>query len=95
MSIDRISLYTLKRAGLRLIIIVIFAAVKISTPWGGAMALQFLLGLNALICAGGAVYRRESFVGRSFGSWDEAALLTLLWIGVHFLVLQPTAASAR
>jgi hypothetical protein len=86
MSIDRRSLYTLKRAGLRLIIIVIFAAAQISTPWGGALALQFLLGLNALICAGLAVYRRESFGSRTLGHWDEAALLALLCIGVYFLV---------
>jgi hypothetical protein len=95
MTIDPASSYTLKRAGLRLIIIAIFAAVQIPTPWGGAMALQIMLGFNALICATVAIYTRESFVSRKLGNWDEAAFLMLLCIGVYFIVFQTTAASPK
>jgi hypothetical protein len=87
MSIDPASSYALGRAGLRLIIIVVFAAAQIPTPWGGAMALQLMLGFNALICAGVAIHNRERLLSRKLGNWDEAAFLTLLCIGVHFIVV--------
>jgi len=84
-SIDLASLYTLKRAGVRLVIILVFAFAQLETPWGFSKALQFLLAFNALICAAIAAYKRESAVSRSLGHWDEAAFLLLLCVGVHFL----------
>jgi hypothetical protein len=85
-SIDPASLYTLKRAVVRLVIILVFAFVQWETPWGFSKALQLLLAFNALICTAIAAYKRESAVSRSLGHWDEAAFLFLLCVAVHLLV---------
>ena len=86
MIVDQISLRTLKRTGLRLLIILIFASTQLKAPWGFMKGLQLLLAANALICTAIAAYKRESAVSRNLGHWDEAAFLFMLCLGVHFLI---------
>ena len=86
MIVDQISLRTLKRAGLRLLIILILASTQLKAPWGFMKGLQLLLAVNALICTAIAAYKRESAVSRNLGHWDEAAFLLMLCLGVHFII---------
>jgi len=86
MIVDQVSLRTLKRAGLRLLIIIIFASTQLKAPWGFMKGLQLLLQVNALICTAIAAYKRESAVSRNLGHWDEAAFLLMLCLGVHFII---------
>ena len=84
-SIDPASLYTLKRFGVRLALVSVFALAQIVSPLGFGKGLELLLGFTALVCAITAITKREHVASRTLGHWDEAALFLMLGVGVHFI----------
>ena len=85
-SIDPASLYTVKRFGVRLALVSVFALAQIVSPLGFGKGLELLLGFTALVCAITAITKRENASSRTLGHWDEAALFSMLGIGAHFIV---------
>ena len=69
------SIQVLVRAGLRLILMVAFAAFG---NQGFATTLSTLLMLTAIYCACAGAMRREPIGGRLLTNWDEAAIHALL-----------------
>lgn len=72
------SLFTIRRFGLRLGCVILFALIQIATPWGFTKALQLMLGFTGIICAGIALTKRERFTLRALGNWDEAIVFLVL-----------------
>lgn len=85
-SIGPESLYAAKRFGIKLALVTAFSLAQIVSPLGFGMGLEALLGFNALVSAGVAAYRRESFSSRTVGYWDEAAAFLTLGIAAHFVI---------
>lgn len=84
-SISPESLYTVKRFGIKLALISVFAVPQIFSPLGFGMGLESLLGFNALVSAAVAAYNRERFSSHTVGYWDEAVAFIMLAISTHFV----------
>ena len=79
------SLYTLKRFGIRLAIVLASALVQIPSRFGFGKALELLLGFTGLICTGIAIYHKENPFGRTLSNWDEAVFFLILCVAAHFV----------
>lgn len=73
-----------KRFVVRLIIIVIFAALRISGGAGFRRTFIALTGVNVIICVVWALLRKERFNGTALTHWDEALLMSGFWLAAHW-----------
>ena len=75
--------YVTRRFGVRLIIVLLFAAIPIPHGWGFSTMFIVLTGTNALTCSLMALTRRERPDTRALTHWDEAfAMLFLCFMGI-------------
>ena len=69
-----------KRLGTRLAILLIFAALPIPHGIGFAKMFVMLTGVNAITSTATALVRRERPDTRAMTHWDEAIIMTALFI---------------
>jgi hypothetical protein len=70
----------LKRLAVRLAILLFFATLPIAGGVGFKGMLALLAAVNALMCVVWALLRREPMNGRGLTHWDEALVMTILWL---------------
>ena len=71
-----------RRFGVRLTVLLLFAAIPFPHGWGFPTMFIILTGVNALTCSLMALIRRERPDTRALTHWDEAiAMLSLYFIG--------------
>ncbi|MEJ1968228.1 MAG: hypothetical protein WDN03_06250 [Rhizomicrobium sp.] len=94
-SIDPPAVYAAKRFGLKLLLILFFAAAQIWTSWGFAKAFVMLaLGSAAMDVVLALILRQRPRAG-TLNYWDEAAIFILLALAVAvWSQFSPAAAGA-
>jgi hypothetical protein len=75
---DSKSLASMKRFGLKLGMITVFALLQIPTAWGGFRAFVTLALSSASISLLCALVRREPLANEQFNYWDEVLIFLLL-----------------
>jgi len=70
----------LKRFTVRLMILLIFCALPMAGGIGFRRMFLILTGVNAIICVVWAVLRRERPRSAGLTHWDEALMMTILWL---------------
>lgn len=78
LPIDPQSRHAVKRFGLKLGLLVLFAVAQLGTPWGPVKALQIMASGSAAMSAGLAILFRQQLRGQMFSYWDEALIFSTL-----------------
>ena len=73
-----------KRFLVRLIIVIMFAALPISGGVGFRRMFIALSGVNVIICVVWALLRRERFNSTALTHWDEALFMSGFWLAAHW-----------
>lgn len=81
--LDHTTRETIKRASVRLSLLLLFALAQLFTSWGFAMALQAMFGFTALLCFGYAIFKRERPFAQSLDYWDEGIFFLSLFAAVR------------
>jgi hypothetical protein len=74
-----------KRFTIRLVMLLILAALPIAGGIGFHRMVIALTGANAIMCAVWGLLRREKINGIGLTHWDEALVMAGLWLGAHLV----------
>ena len=81
--LDQTTREIIRRATVRLSLLLLFALAQFFTPWGFAMALQAIFGFSALPCFGYAIFKLERPFAQSLDDWDEGIFFFSLFAAVR------------